>query len=74
MFFKPISNPKELLHPNKAADIYLGRKLIGYIGHIHPIAKKKYSIEESTIAEINLDAIFNEKPSKIKFEFNLLLC
>ncbi len=68
IFFRPASNPKELLHPNKAADIYLGKKLIGYAGHIHPLAKKKYEIDEAVIAEINLDAIFNEKPSRIKYE------
>ncbi len=68
VFFKPVSNPKELLHPNKSADVYLGKKLIGYIGHIHPLAKKKYEIDETVLAEINLDAVFSEKPSRIKFE------
>ncbi len=68
IFFKPVSNPKELLHPNKAADIYLGKQLIGNAGHIHPFAKKKYEIDEAVIAEIDLDAIFDEKPSRIKYE------
>ncbi|MGI6581337.1 MAG: phenylalanine--tRNA ligase subunit beta [Erysipelotrichaceae bacterium] len=68
IFFKPLSNGKKLLHPNKAADIYLGKNLIGYMGHIHPLAKNNYAINESVIAEINLDAVFAEKPSKIKFE------
>ncbi|HQB32584.1 MAG TPA: phenylalanine--tRNA ligase subunit beta [Erysipelotrichaceae bacterium] len=68
VFFKEVSNPKELLHPKKSADIYLGRKLLGCMGHIHPLAKKKYAIDETVVAEINLDAIFGEKPSKVKYE------
>ncbi|MGI6509380.1 MAG: phenylalanine--tRNA ligase subunit beta [Erysipelotrichaceae bacterium] len=68
VFFKKVRNPKELLHPNKSADIYLGKTLIGSFGHLHPLAKNKYAIDEAVIGEINLDALFKEKPSRIKFE------
>ncbi len=68
VFFKETKNPKELLHPNKSADIYLGKTLIGSFGQLHPLAKNKYAIDEAVIGEINLDALFKEKPSRIKFE------
>ena len=44
--------------------MFIWVKLIGYIGHIHPLAKKKYEIDETVLAEINLDAVFSEKPSR----------
>ncbi len=65
--FKPVSNGKDMLHPNKSADVYLGKKLVGVIGHTHPLCNKKYDIKDTVLCELDLEAIFAEKAGKIKF-------
>ncbi len=65
--FKKISEPNNILHPNKSADIYLGRTKIGVLGHSHPLAQTKYGIDECVLAELDIKAIFAEKPAKVKF-------
>lgn len=65
--FTPIQNGKEMLHPNKSAEVYLGKKLIGIIGHTHPLCNKKYDIKDTILAELDLSAIFAEKAGKVKF-------
>ena len=65
--FKKIENGKDILHPNKSADIYLGRTKIGVLGHSHPLVQTKYDIDECVLAELDIKAIFSEKPAKVKF-------
>lgn len=67
VLFKKIENGKDILHPNKSADIYLGRTKIGVLGHSHPLVQTKYDIDECVLAELDIKAIFSEKPAKVKF-------
>ncbi len=57
----------KVLHPNKSADIYLGKTLIGKIGEIHPVTQKKYDLDKCVVGELNLTAIYKEKKGRIKF-------
>ncbi|MDO4377602.1 MAG: phenylalanine--tRNA ligase subunit beta [Erysipelotrichia bacterium] len=65
-FQKP-KQENNILHPNKSAEIYLGRTLIGVMGHSHPQTEVKYNIDECILAELDIKRIFNEKPAKVKF-------
>ena len=65
-FQKP-QQENNILHPNKSAEIYLGRTLIGIMGHSHPQAEVKYNIDECILAELDIKRIFAEKPAKVKF-------
>jgi len=67
IMFKPIKEGKNMLHPNKSAEVYLGKKLIGVIGHTHPLCNKKYDIKDTVLAELDLTGIFAEKAGKVKF-------
>lgn len=65
--FVKYNKEDSLLHPNKSAEIYLGRTLIGIMGHSHPQTEEKYNIEECILAELDIKKIFAEKPAKVKF-------
>ena len=65
--FMPESSSQKMLHPNKSAEIYLDRTLIGKIGVIHPACRKKYDLDECVLGEINLEAVYAIRNTKIKF-------
>ena len=65
--FSVSSEKNNLLHPNKSADVCINGKLIGKIGEIHPLCMKKYDLGRDVMGEINLSALFAEKPARIKF-------
>ena len=45
------------MHPYQTADIYIGDKLIGYFGQIHPETAKQYDLDATFVAEIDLESI-----------------
>ena len=52
------------LHPYRTAAIYLGNKLIGYFGAIHPDYAKAHEVSGGYVFEILLESIFNiNKPT-----------
>lgn len=57
-------------HPGRAADIYIGRELIGTFGEIHPDLAEKMDIkrDRAYIAELNLNLISKYAKNKIKYE------
>ena len=64
---EPCSNSKEILNPYKSADIYVDNHKIGLFGCVHPLAKRKYDLDESILAEISLTELTACKAGKVKF-------
>lgn len=56
--YEQTSDLKEL-HPGRTALVYLGEKLIGFVGQVHPSTAKAYDLPETYVAELNLAAILN---------------
>ena len=54
-------------HPKHSAEIYLGLKLIGVFGEVHPAIQDSKDIDKCVIAELNLSEIYAAKPAKIKY-------
>jgi len=67
IIFKPCENVKEMLHPNKSADVYINNKLVGRFGVVHPLVVRKYEIDACVVGELNLTDIYDQHPGKIKF-------
>ncbi|MCF0110626.1 MAG: phenylalanine--tRNA ligase subunit beta, partial [Erysipelotrichaceae bacterium] len=65
--FKVNTTDTETFHPGQSAEVYLGKDLIGIFGRIHPKKEKQYDIEPCVIGELNLNLVYDAKPSKIKF-------
>ena len=63
-----VESDNKFLHPGRSAYIKLGKKIIGYVGQIHPLMETKYDIPSSLVCEINLDDLFDVKTSKLKFK------
>lgn len=65
--FKENTKDTEHFHPYKSACVYLGKDLLGMIGHIHPRMAKAYGTTDTVMMEISLELLLNSKASKIKF-------
>lgn len=58
--YEATKNQQEL-HPGRTALVKLNDTAIGFIGQVHPTIAKKYEIPETYAAELNLQAIIEEK-------------
>lgn len=56
------------MHPGRTAKVYLGEKLIGFIGEIHPVVASDKDLNETYVFEINLDEVISESKVKPKYE------
>ena len=56
------------LHPGRSAYIMIGKKLVGYLGQLHPMMQKKYDVEETYVCELNLSELLELKTGKIKYQ------
>lgn len=63
---KPWGLGKEELHPGKSAEITMGKRLLGYIGELHPLALKQWGLKSAVVGEIDLQAFLDMKTSQIK--------
>ena len=46
-----------LIHPYQSADIIIDSKVVGYLSKLHPVAKEKYGIFDTFIAEVDFGAV-----------------
>ena len=56
--YKQFENVPAELHPYRSCAIYLGSKLIGYFGAIHPDYAKAHDVSGGYIFEVLLEALF----------------
>lgn len=64
--YKTLDKESNELHPTRTALIYLGNKLIGYMGAIHPKYALKHDLKDLYVAEIRLaDILSIELPTVI---------
>lgn len=62
-----VNKELSLLHPGRSCEILIDRKLIGYIGQLHPLTLKNYDVSDTYVLEINLKQLLAIKSSKVKF-------
>ena len=60
---KYVRSSRPFLHPGRSADIIVDGNAVGFVGEVHPDVQYTYGIDNYRvyIAEIDLDAIYNEK-------------
>ena len=56
--YQPLKENCKELHPGRSAEIVYNKKVIGYIGEIHPLLTKELDILPSYVFEINLEELF----------------
>lgn len=66
--FEKLVDPKQELHPGKAAAIFFQNKMIGKCGELHPNALDKYDLGKTSavVLELNLESLLEAKVSEIK--------
>ena len=55
------------LHPGRSCEITVDKRVIGYIGEVHPLTRKDYDISDTYVLELNLKQLLAIKASKVKF-------
>ena len=63
-----IRSTRPFMHPGRSAEVIVSGKSIGFVGEIHPDVQETYGIDNFRvyIAEINLDALYDEKEFETK--------
>lgn len=55
------------LHPGRSFYLSVGKQIFGFVGETHPLINKKYDINQTYVAEIDLKYFLNLKTSRTKF-------
>lgn len=61
--FKPWDLSGEELHPGKSALLLSGKKLLGFLGELHPLAQKEYGLKNAVVLELDLASLLAMKTS-----------
>lgn len=56
----------EELHPGKSVGVYLGKKLVGYFGELHPNALSRLGLDNAAILELDVAELYELRTSEIK--------
>jgi phenylalanyl-tRNA synthetase beta chain len=54
------------LHPGKSAEIRMGKKLLGYLGELHPNELKRLGLKNAVVMELDLGALLDLRTSPVK--------
>jgi len=54
------------LHPGKSAEIRMGKKLLGYLGELHPNELKRLGLKNAVVMELDLGSLLDLRTSPIK--------
>ena len=66
--FKPWNLGGNELHPGKSATLVSGKKIVGFLGELHPLAKKEYGLKNAVVLELDLATLLDMKTSLPKAE------
>lgn len=56
------------MHPGRTAELFLGDKLIGFIGQVHPTAQKELDLTETYVFELSLVDLLTATVEETRFE------
>jgi phenylalanyl-tRNA synthetase beta chain len=65
--YRPLPQEQAMLHPGRSAEIRLDRQVIGVLGEVHPECDRRHGLGSCVLAELDLTAIYAEKPAKVHF-------
>ncbi|TXC90162.1 phenylalanine--tRNA ligase subunit beta [Metabacillus litoralis] len=59
---------REGMHPGRTAEVYLGDKLVGFVGQIHPTVQKELDLNETYVFELSLEDLLTFDIEETRFE------
>ena len=54
------------MHPGRSAEVYIGKKLIGFFGELHPVALKEYGLKNASVLALDLASAFEVRVGNVK--------
>ena len=64
---KKVDASQNQLHPGRSCIIMMNKKVVGFIGQIHPVMEKKYDVKDVYVCELNLDELLNVRTNKVTY-------
>ncbi|MGM0874846.1 MAG: phenylalanine--tRNA ligase subunit beta [Bacillota bacterium] len=59
---------REGMHPGRTAELFLGEKLVGFIGQVHPTVQKELDLAETYVFELSLADLLTAEVEETRFE------
>lgn len=59
---------REGMHPGRTAEIFLGEKLVGFVGQVHPTVQKELDLTETYVFELSLVDLLTAGVEETRFE------
>ena len=59
---------REGMHPGRTAELYLGEKLVGFVGQVHPTVQKELDLTETYVFELSLVDLLTTNVEEIRYE------
>lgn len=59
---------REGMHPGRTAELFLGEKLVGFIGQVHPTVQKELDLTETYVFELSLADLLTAEVEETRFE------
>ena len=56
----------EEMHPGRSAEIRIGKKLVGYLGELHPTLSKRLGLKTAVVFELDFEELCNVKTGNPK--------
>lgn len=59
---------REGMHPGRTAEVFLGDKLVGFVGQVHPTVQKELDLSETYVFELSLVDLLTADVEETRFE------
>jgi len=59
---------REGMHPGRTAELYLGEKLVGFVGQVHPSVQKELDLTETYVFELSLVDLLTTNVEETRYE------
>jgi phenylalanyl-tRNA synthetase beta chain len=63
----PVEETNKSMHPGRSFYLQIGKQVFGIVGQVHPLMEKKYDVNQTMVAELDIKYLLSIKTSKLKF-------
>ena len=63
----PVEETNKFMHPGRSFYLQIGKQVFGIVGQVHPLMEKKYDVNQTMVAELDIKYLLSIKTSKLKF-------
>jgi len=56
------------LHPGRAAELFIGDRLLGFAGQLHPVVQADRDLSDTYVAELDLNVIYEQSDLSVDYQ------